>query len=91
MKILITGATGFIGSHLAKTLIQLGHKLILLVRSPQKLTELNFPGCEVFSWQGNELVAKEAFIDTEVFIHLAGESVFDKKWTSENKLSLKNS
>ena len=37
MKILITGATGFIGSHVAAALVDAGHKLICLKRSSSKL------------------------------------------------------
>ncbi|MBU2636938.1 MAG: NAD-dependent epimerase/dehydratase family protein, partial [Bacteroidetes bacterium] len=32
MKILVTGATGFIGSHLTEGLIRKGHKVKCLVR-----------------------------------------------------------
>ena len=36
MKILITGATGFLGSHTAEALARAGHSLRVLVRSPEK-------------------------------------------------------
>lgn len=36
MKILVTGGTGFIGSHTAVALAEAGHELRLLVRSPEK-------------------------------------------------------
>jgi nucleoside-diphosphate-sugar epimerase len=38
MKIAITGATGFVGSHLAETLVSRGHEVTCLARSPKKLT-----------------------------------------------------
>lgn len=40
MKILLTGATGFIGSQLAKRLVASGHQLTVLVRSESKLDVL---------------------------------------------------
>ncbi len=40
MKIFITGASGFIGSHVAKLLIERGHTLVALVRDLNKLPAL---------------------------------------------------
>lgn len=36
MKIFITGSTGFIGSWVARTLLEAGHQLVALVRNPSK-------------------------------------------------------
>ena len=36
MKIAITGGTGFIGSHLIKSLIDDGHQVVALVRNRQR-------------------------------------------------------
>ncbi len=41
MKILITGATGFLGSHLTEYLAQAGHELFVLVRDEEKFKKLN--------------------------------------------------
>lgn len=38
MKILITGANGFVGSHLCEKLLKDGHEVFALVRSPDKFT-----------------------------------------------------
>ena len=38
MKILITGANGFVGSHLCEKLLSEGHEVFALVRSPNKLS-----------------------------------------------------
>lgn len=40
MKIFMTGATGFIGSWVARTLLESGHELVLLVRNPGKNPQL---------------------------------------------------
>ena len=44
MKIFITGATGFLGSHLCEQLEIEGHELFILVRSEKKQKEFNVPG-----------------------------------------------
>lgn len=43
----MTGATGFIGSHLAKSLLAAGHPLRLLVRQPSRLQPDLIKGCDV--------------------------------------------
>ena len=37
MKVLVTGGTGFVGSHSVKALLTAGHDVRLLVRSPQRI------------------------------------------------------
>lgn len=37
MKVLVTGATGFVGSHLSELLKERGHEVYALVRNPKKL------------------------------------------------------
>lgn len=44
MKILITGATGFVGSHLTDLLHKQGHEIYGLVRSEKKALEFNIKG-----------------------------------------------
>jgi nucleoside-diphosphate-sugar epimerase len=45
-KILVTGATGFTGSHLCRKLLELGHDVIAFVRSMQKASSLSNLGIE---------------------------------------------
>jgi nucleoside-diphosphate-sugar epimerase len=41
MKIAVTGATGFIGSHLVEALVGRGHEVTCLARDPEKIRELS--------------------------------------------------
>lgn len=41
MKIFITGATGFIGSHVAYALLDAGHELVAIARNPEKTPSLS--------------------------------------------------
>src|SRR5437867_488073 len=44
MPILLTGATGYLGSSIAKRLAKDGRDLVLFVRDPQKLPRISGPG-----------------------------------------------
>lgn len=47
MRVFVTGATGFIGSRLARTLRERGDDVVALVRSPDKADALREFGCEL--------------------------------------------
>ena len=73
MKVLVTGATGFIGSHLVKRLIDDGHYVRCLVRETSNLTELKKLTNTEFFWgdvtKKNSL--KGVMEDIDVVYHLA--------------------
>ncbi len=46
MRVLITGATGAVGTHLVPHLVQRGHEVIATTRSPAKLDRLRSQGAE---------------------------------------------
>ncbi len=41
MRIFITGATGFIGSHVAYRLLEAGHELVAIARNAEKTPSLS--------------------------------------------------
>ncbi len=47
MKAFLTGATGFIGGHVARKLRERGDEVVALVRSPAKAAALSEEGCEL--------------------------------------------
>lgn len=49
MKVLVTGGTGFTGSHLAKRLLDLNNEVRVLVRNEQKAEELKRSGAEIIT------------------------------------------
>ncbi len=83
MKVLITGATGLIGSELVKLLLQKGVKVNYLTSSKTKLIkEENYQG---FYWNPNRgEIDLNAFEEVECLINLAGATV-SKKWTPAYK------
>ena len=49
MKVFVTGATGFIGGHVARKLHERGDEVVALVRSPEKAAEIGRLGCELIT------------------------------------------
>ncbi len=83
MKILITGATGLIGSDLIALLLQNGVTVHYLTTSKNKIeTKPNYHG---FYWNPNQgIIDENALIGVEAIIHLAGATI-SKRWTSKYK------
>lgn len=73
MRILLTGATGFIGTHLAHRLVQEGCEVLALVRNPEKATRLTQQGItwlrgDMGIFADPELILPEC----DLVIHVAG-------------------
>jgi uncharacterized protein (TIGR01777 family) len=74
--VLITGATGFIGSRLVEGLGAAGHHVIALVRNPAKAAALPPPVTLITS---REQLPSDATIDA--IVNLAGEPIGNALWT----------
>ena len=92
MKVLITGATGLIGKEIGKHLVEMGHQLTVLARSPEKArSELPFPAT-ILKWEGSAAeVPAAAVAEHEVVINLVGESIAGGRWTEERKKKIYDS
>jgi uncharacterized protein len=79
-KILITGASGLIGSHLTGLLRKEGHSVYHLGRSKR-----NSDG-QSYLWDIEKgFIEGGALEDKDVVIHLAGAGVAEKRWTAARK------
>lgn len=86
MKVLITGATGLVGSELTKILLQNGVEVHYLTTSKSKLENQEF--YKGFYWNPlNGEINKDAFEGVTTIIHLAGESI-SQRWTKKNKQAI---
>lgn len=84
MRVLITGATGFIGKRLCQILLDEGHEMVVLSRHPEGARMMS--GVTAFAWNPEaELPPEEAWEGVEAVIHLAGEPVAASRWTDEQK------
>jgi hypothetical protein len=84
MKIVITGASGFLGSLLTDHLWSQRHHLILLSRNPPR--ESNLTQQEWISWKPGAPGDWEQAIDgVDGIINLAGEPIAAKRWSDAQK------
>jgi len=83
MRVLITGATGLVGSNIANKCIKKGIEVHYLTTSKDKIE--NKPNYKGFYWNAskNEIDAN-CITDVDAIIHLAGASIA-KRWTSSYK------
>ncbi len=83
MKILITGATGFIGSSLTSYLLSKGYTVNYLTTDRDKIKDaVRYHG---FYWNpAKSSFDLKALDGVDVVVHLAGASI-SKRWTSRNK------
>lgn len=88
MNILITGGTGFVGSELCPMLLQEGHFLTIITRSPERYKEEQAKNQQFISWDADLVAAMEK---ADAVINLAGENIFDQRWTASVKKRIHDS
>jgi uncharacterized protein (TIGR01777 family) len=80
MKVLLTGATGFVGSHLTQRLEAAGHTVLPVSRRARWTDD--GAGAR-FDWSDESLMSGVRAADA--VIHLAGENLFAKRWSAKQK------
>lgn len=83
MKILITGATGLVGTELVALLLENGIKIHYLTTSKTKIESK--PHYQGFYWNPEKsFIDENCLMGVDVIIHLAGATV-SKRWTTNYK------
>ena len=84
-NVLLTGGSGFIGSYLTKVLIDNGFSVSVLSRSDRKNTDL----ITFYKWDlEHNYIDEEAVLKADYIVHLAGEGIVEKSWTTKRKKAL---
>lgn len=84
MKILISGASGLIGSALARAATDAGHEIVPLVRKKAQPSSLY--------WNPDDGTIDAAGLEgVDAVVHLAGESIASGRWTAAKKARILNS
>jgi uncharacterized protein (TIGR01777 family) len=86
MRVLISGASGLIGSALVPALERNGDQVLRLVRRPPR------PGIAEARWDPATGVGDPAALEgIEAVVHLAGESIAARRWTPAVKEAIRDS
>ena len=86
-KILVTGGSGLVGSHLSEILLSKGYDIVHLSRYRNKASKY-----QIFTWDIDKgLIEDGAFKNVKYIIHLAGAGIADKRWTNKRKQILTSS
>src|SRR5438445_7072229 len=79
MKVLVTGANGFLGSWVTRSLVNEGHEVFALVRPNADVSELNGVDCKFVHGDVTDILSLlEAFKGIDTVFHLAGVIAYKK-------------
>jgi len=80
-NVLLTGGNGLIGKHLYEKLQEKGYNVAILSRNKSVTSKT-----QVFTWDlENRTIETEAIEFADYIVHLAGENIGEKRWTTDRK------
>lgn len=82
MRILISGATGFLGSHLVDSCLDQGDQLTIVSRRPRSVLSRRWSHLSALH---RDDLSLSNLAGIEVVVHLAGSSLLDLPWTEKTK------
>jgi uncharacterized protein len=82
-KVLITGASGLVGTYLTNLLVERGYQVAHLGR------EKRGGSIKSFAWNIDQYIIEPGALDNiDIIVHLAGAAVADKPWTEKRKAEI---
>jgi uncharacterized protein (TIGR01777 family) len=90
-RVVVTGATGFVGRALCLRLAADGAQIVALARSPDAARAKLGAEAEIVADDGRIETLVQAVDGADAVVHLAGEPVFGGRWTAARKARLRSS
>ena len=87
-KIIITGATGFIGKRIAEELISRGDEVTIFTRSVKNAKQKISNAYDYVEWNPELNNWYKKLEDKDAVVHLAGENVMAKRWKVKHKKNI---
>lgn len=85
-RILVTGATGFIGGSLSLELAKAGYEVVALSRRRAEAERILPEGLKVVEWDGATATGWSDLVDgVAAIVNLAGENIGAGRWTASKK------
>ena len=92
MRVVVAGATGFVGRSLVKKLLGEDHSVVVLSRQVGAFKNLPSAQLKVELWDGHTVGHwAEQLEDADAVVNLSGEGIADERWTEERKRLIKAS
>lgn len=82
MKIVVCGATGFIGRYLIPALLNEQHQILVIGRNTEKAKSIFKQTVDYLNWEQLDQASPDTF---DAIINLAGEIISDHRWTPSVK------
>ena len=90
-KIVVTGATGYLGKKIAAKLIERGDEIYILTRSPENAKKMIPHAKNFIEWNPNSNSWYAFLEDKDAVINLAGENVMAHRWNNNHKQKILSS
>ncbi len=92
MKVLVTGASGFVGRRVVTQLLAQKHEVVVLTRNLAKAAIVLGSQCRYVQWMDNDtLPPSDAFTGVDAVINLMGENIGGKRWDESQKKKIYDS
>jgi hypothetical protein len=86
MKVVLTGATGFIGRKVLETLASAGHTVVALTRTPSSINTAKWNTVRAVQWDAVRVDDWISEIDgADAVVNLAGEPIAAKRWRNRQR------